>query len=172
MGFLPPCAHPELLRCSAAPQDGQVLLEVWPGTISEAPPPLRSHGPTGSSGPHPVVSSSAPSGPPRPPGPPHLPLMSGSTRSSTEGSTEGFPASSSRLMGLAEALSHDAGPARAPDSAAQGAASAHAERAATQHHSPPDDWPTCQLHFQVRDTGIGISQQDLGRLFRSFSQVR
>jgi signal transduction histidine kinase len=31
--------------------------------------------------------------------------------------------------------------------------------------------PTCQLKFSVRDTGIGISSDDLGRLFNSFTQV-
>lgn len=32
--------------------------------------------------------------------------------------------------------------------------------------------PKFTLHFSVRDTGIGISANDLGRLFSSFTQVR
>ena len=31
--------------------------------------------------------------------------------------------------------------------------------------------PMCRLRFSVRDTGIGISGADLGRLFNSFTQV-
>jgi signal transduction histidine kinase/CheY-like chemotaxis protein/HPt (histidine-containing phosphotransfer) domain-containing protein/PAS domain-containing protein len=33
----------------------------------------------------------------------------------------------------------------------------------------PDSW--CELHFSVRDTGIGIPQERMDRLFQSFSQV-
>ena len=33
------------------------------------------------------------------------------------------------------------------------------------------DSNTVELHFSVRDTGIGISQEDLGKLFQSFTQV-
>jgi signal transduction histidine kinase len=36
----------------------------------------------------------------------------------------------------------------------------------------PDEWPTRLIRFSVKDTGIGISQPDLGKLFKSFSQVR
>jgi signal transduction histidine kinase len=36
----------------------------------------------------------------------------------------------------------------------------------------PDEWPTRMIRFSVKDTGIGISQGDLGKLFKSFSQVR
>ena len=31
--------------------------------------------------------------------------------------------------------------------------------------------PEVLIHFSVRDTGIGISQQNISRLFQSFSQV-
>jgi signal transduction histidine kinase len=36
----------------------------------------------------------------------------------------------------------------------------------------PDERPTRLIRFSVKDTGIGISQPDLGKLFKSFSQVR
>jgi signal transduction histidine kinase len=36
----------------------------------------------------------------------------------------------------------------------------------------PDEWPTRLIRFSVKDTGIGISQPDVGKLFKSFSQVR
>jgi hypothetical protein len=35
----------------------------------------------------------------------------------------------------------------------------------------PDEWPTRLIRFLVKDTGIRISQPDLGKLFKSFSQV-
>jgi len=36
----------------------------------------------------------------------------------------------------------------------------------------PDAGPLLEVHFSVRDTGIGISRADLDLLFRSFSQAR
>lgn len=36
---------------------------------------------------------------------------------------------------------------------------------------PEASWPLIVLHFSVRDTGIGIAPEDLGRLFNSFTQV-
>ena len=36
--------------------------------------------------------------------------------------------------------------------------------------SPLDDGKV-ELHFEVKDTGIGISQENLGKLFQSFTQV-
>lgn len=38
--------------------------------------------------------------------------------------------------------------------------------------APAASGPKVTLHFSVRDTGIGISTSDLGRLFSSFTQVR
>jgi signal transduction histidine kinase len=35
----------------------------------------------------------------------------------------------------------------------------------------PEEWPLCSIRFSVKDTGIGISQPNLGKLFQSFSQV-
>jgi hypothetical protein len=35
----------------------------------------------------------------------------------------------------------------------------------------PGESPTRLIRFSVKDTGIGISQPDLGKLFKSFSQV-
>ena len=36
--------------------------------------------------------------------------------------------------------------------------------------SPADDGKV-ELHFEVKDTGIGISQENLGKLFQFFTQV-
>ena len=41
-----------------------------------------------------------------------------------------------------------------------------------RHSSCADSWPNCTVHFEVRDSGIGISAPNLTRLFHSFSQVR
>jgi signal transduction histidine kinase/HAMP domain-containing protein/ActR/RegA family two-component response regulator len=37
--------------------------------------------------------------------------------------------------------------------------------------SPPSDDGELELHFRVTDTGIGLSEEGLGRLFQSFSQA-
>lgn len=45
------------------------------------------------------------------------------------------------------------------------------EVALTVTHEAIDDDALCQLHFSVRDTGIGISSESISRLFQPFSQA-
>lgn len=46
-----------------------------------------------------------------------------------------------------------------------------AAKAAAKEAVAEADGPKMMIHFSVRDTGIGISKEDLSRLFQSFSQV-
>jgi PAS domain S-box-containing protein len=47
----------------------------------------------------------------------------------------------------------------------------HKEEEATIPQQGADGGPFHELHFAVRDTGIGISEEEMRRLFQSFSQV-
>ncbi|MBI4595402.1 MAG: response regulator [Candidatus Tectomicrobia bacterium] len=47
--------------------------------------------------------------------------------------------------------------------------SGSARRLVDEHHASEEDW--YELHFTVKDTGIGIPPERMNRLFQSFSQV-
>jgi len=45
------------------------------------------------------------------------------------------------------------------------------DAAATMHEQDGEGLPFSELHFAVRDSGLGISEEGMARLFKSFSQV-
>jgi signal transduction histidine kinase len=150
-------------------QEGQLLLEVWPGTVQDAAAPHAAPGLTSSASggqlqlhqqqqqqEEEAVGSSAAVG-----------AADGSGRGSNDppASHLQHPPSHSSAWAERRGLTHGQH---------SGSGVPSSSRASSTHATPSsvlDTWPTCQLHFRVRDTGIGISPQDLGRLFRSFSQV-
>ena len=152
-------------------EGGEILLEVW----VETPTPMGHHT-------HPGASSAAAG------------ADSGGTitaNSSSDGSC------SSTIAGLTGGLTgsltgqlHHQAPGGLPSpivtsTVTHGAGAGPAAGGATVHCTAGSssgsnaalaaaavDWPVKMIHFSVKDTGIGISNADLGRLFQSFSQVR
>ena len=95
-----------------------------------------------------------------------------------EGRCEGACAGPCSYGGAAEASDPKALDPRNP---AGGPGPAGASPAAARARRSGDGWvwgraaeegPLLEVHFSVRDTGIGISRNDLDLLFRSFSQAR
>ncbi len=138
---------PQILNNSVKfTEDGEILLEVWAEEEQQrtGEGKLEVWAEEGQQADQPAGSSAA-GGAPRSGG------RSGASGGSASGSASGLPA--------------PAAAAPVPPAAAPAAAAGGGKRASCEGRG-------LILHFAVRDTGIGISAENIGRLFQSFSQVR
>jgi signal transduction histidine kinase len=135
-------------------EHGEILLEIW----TEAPPsPLQQQQQLALQLQQAILSSS-----------------SGSSTSA--GIREGGIDSFEDMLPAAAAARFVAGTAANGSTVVAHGSNAAATAAAAGGSSGappggPEEWPLCSIRFSVKDTGIGISQPNLGKLFQSFSQV-
>ena len=139
----------------------KVLLEVWLESIEAAP--VQPAGVVPSRIIEPALRSSSPLSHPQSqnppvlqqggkPGPPNLAADGVTSASGAVAVPPEETSSKTQLVGTSHLSSSTSSPTAASGLLSEGG-------------------PMCRLRFTARDTGIGISAADLGRLFNSFTQV-